>query len=148
MNPITNGAPSPAPENPFGAPTRMILLGYYDGPTEGVIQFGNGSVYRFVMPDEEDQLCRHWFPRDYEFHPLPPDALDRLEAVLAEHLTPQRPAWYVNWDFATPDIERETDERAAAVLAEAGPAAWLVTVPAYWQFEDFRPARVVALQPV
>lgn len=145
MNPTTNG--SHAEPNPFGTPTRMILLGYYDGPTEGVMQFGlGGPAYRFVMPDEEEQLSRRSFPREYAFHPMPADALDRLEAVLAEHLTPERPAWYVTWQFETPEIERETDERVTAILAEAGPAAWLVTTPA-WSFEDFRPTRVVSLQP-
>jgi hypothetical protein len=143
MNPATNGAT--AGTNPLGTPTRMILLGYYDGPTEGVIQFADGAVYRFVMPDEDEQLARQWFPRDYAFSPLPSDALDRLEVVLAEHLTPQRPSWYVNWQFETPDVEREVDARVATILAEASPAAWRVTLP-LWKFDDFHPIRVVAHQ--
>jgi hypothetical protein len=145
MNPTANG--SHADPNPFGTPARMILLGYYDGPTEGVIRFGDGRVFRFVMPDEEGQLSRGWFPREYAFHPMPADALDRLEAVLAEHLTPKRPAWGVNWQFPTPEIERAVDARVGAILEEAGPAAWSVTVPECWSFEDFRPSRAVALQP-
>lgn len=144
MEPTANGHPA----TPFGKPARMILLGYYDGPTEGVIQFADGRVFRFVMPDEEEQLCRGWFPREYAFHPLPTDALDRLEAVLAEHLTPDRPVWYVTWQFATPAIEREVDARVGSILAEAGPVEWLVTVPGYWSFADLRVTRVVAPQPV
>lgn len=132
--------------NPFGAPVRMILLGYYDGPTSGVLQFRDGAVYRFTMPDEDEQLCRQSFPRDYAFHPLPADALDRLEAVLAEHAVPQRPVWYVNWEFETSEIERDINARVAAILTENGPTAWLVTLPATWSFEDFRPSRVVAPQ--
>jgi hypothetical protein len=125
----------------------MILLGYYDGPTEGIIQFENGLVFRFVMPDEENQLARQWFPREYNFHPMPADALDRLEGVLAEHLTPDHPAWYVRWQFDTPEIEREIDARVASILAETGSPLWSVTVSDYWSFEDFQPTRVVALQP-
>ena len=147
MNPFANGAHVPAAPNHLGTPARMIVLGYYDGPTEGVIQFTNGTVYQFSMPDEDEQHCRQRLPRVYALNPLPPDALDRLESVLAEQLTPQRPAWYVNWEFATPEVEREMDERVAAILAEVGPAAWLVTMATDWQLEDFRPARVVALQP-
>jgi hypothetical protein len=139
----SNGAP-----HQFGIPTRMILLGYYDGPTEGVIQFGEGGpVFHFVMPDEELQLSRQSFPREYVFHPMPADSLDRLETLLSEHLTPKRPAWYVDWQFDSPEAEAEADGRVAAILGEAGPAAWAVTVPDYWSFEDFRPNRVVALQP-
>lgn len=146
MNPTANGTHT-SPDT-LGRPTRMILLGYYDGPTAGVIQFGaGGPVFHFAMPDEDEQLGRQSFPRDYTFHPLPADALDRLEAVLAEHLTPVRPAWYVNWQFETPEIERDVDERVAAILGDAAPAAWLVTVPSHWTFEDFRPSRVVALHP-
>jgi hypothetical protein len=146
MNPTTNGTQPRVEVNPFGMPSRMILLGYYDGPTEGVIQFQSGSVYRFLMPDEERQLSRQSFPRDYALHPLPADALDRLEAVLAEHLTPLRPARYVNWQFESPDVERDTDRHVATILGEAAPAAWLVTLPA-WTFEDFNPIRIVSLQP-
>ena len=148
MDPTTNGMPRSVTVDPLGVPARMILLGYYDGPTEGVIQFESRAVYRFVMPDEENQLCRQSFPREYVFHPLPTNALDRLEAVLAEHLVPQRPAWYVNWEFETPEIECEMADRVGAILAEARPAAWLVTVAETWQFEDFRPIRVVALHAV
>ncbi len=147
MNPTANGTTPQVPADPFGKPGRMLLLGYYDGPTDGVIQFATGAVYRFVMPDEEVQLSRRWFPREYTLHPLPPDALDRLEAVLAEHLTPQRPAWYVNWQFESPEVERDVDRRVAAILDEAAPAAWLVELPA-WTFEDFRPTRAAALHPV
>src|SRR5262249_1075903 len=121
--------------------------GYYDGPVEGVIQFGNGGpVFRFMMPDKEAQLARQWFPRDYTFHPMQADALDRLESVLAEHLTPDRPAWYVNCQFDNPGMEQEMEARVAAILAEASPPAWLVTAPA-WTLADFRPSRVLALQP-
>jgi hypothetical protein len=143
MQPTSNGHPVTT----FGTPTRLILLGYYDGPTDGVIQFGaGGPVFRLVMPDEEAQLSRQSFPREYAFHPLPADAIDRLEAILAEHLTPKRPAWYVNWQFESPEIEAEIDSRVSAILNEAGPAAWSVTVPVCWSFEDFQPSRVVALQ--
>lgn len=144
MNPIENGS------GLFGPPTRMILLGWYDGPTDGVIQFGGpgGPVYRFIMPDEETQLCRPWdAPREYTFAPLPQDALDRLEAALARHLTVKRPVWYVNWQFSTPEAERDADARVAAILAEARPAEWVVTAPPDWSFEEFHPVRVDAARP-
>lgn len=145
MNPTTNGAPTRT--NPFGMPTRVIVFGYYDGPTDGVIQFASGDVYRFVMLDEEEQLSRQSFPRDYMFHLLPPDALDRLEAVLGEQLTPQRPSWYINWQFESPEVEQDIDARVAAILAEAAPATWHVTLPS-WDVKDFHPLHVVSLQAV
>lgn len=142
MNPLTCGTTM---TQPLGTPRRMILLGYYDGPTEGVIQFENGAVYWFVMPDEEAQLGRQWFPRDYTFHSLPSEDFDRLEGSLAEYLDPNG---YVNWKFPTPELERVIEQRVANILAEAGPAAWLVKMPTLWSVENFHPTRVVALQAV
>lgn len=146
MNPNGNGT-RPSDLNPFGTPTRMIVLGYYDGPTDGLLQFGDGGpVFRFVVPDEEIQLSRNATQREYAFSAMPPDAFDRLEFILAEHLKPSNPGWYANWQFATPEIEREVESRVAAVLSEAGPVAWIV-IGRIWPLDDFRPTRVVALQP-
>jgi len=145
----TNGVhPTNNTPGGFGIPTRMIVLGYYDGPTYGVFQFGEGGpVYRFEMPDEDTQLSRQSFPRDYALQALPVDALDRLEAALAAHLIPTRPAWYVNWQFPNEDAECETASKVDAILAEAGPPEFLVTAPS-WSFIDFRPTRIVACQPI
>ncbi|MBX9622887.1 MAG: hypothetical protein K2X82_03650 [Gemmataceae bacterium] len=77
------------PAGDLGPPARAILLGYYDGNTAGVMQFADGRVYRFEMPDEEAQLSRRgWPPREFAFSPISGDALDRLESALGRHLTP------------------------------------------------------------
>lgn len=134
----------------LGTPTRMIVLGYYDGETAGVMQFGGdgGPVYRFEMPNEEGQLSRRgWPPREFAFSPMPGDALDRLEEALGRHLNPQRPEWGVNWQFPTPEAEQETDAAVGAILAEAGPAEWLVALPPYWTLADFHPVRVTPRVP-
>ena len=147
MSESKNGSWNTPQADLFWAPSRMIVLGYYDGPTEGVIQFENGLVFRFFMPDEEVQLARHWIAREYVFHPMPVDSLDPLERVLAEHLTPVRPSWCVNWHFNSSEIAREMDDKVAAILAEAGPALWSVTVPDCWTLQDFHPTRIIELQP-
>jgi hypothetical protein len=147
MDPGENGVHG---SGPLGRPTRMILLGYYDGATDGLIQFNGptGPVYRFVMPDEDEQLSRPFgTPREYTFSPLPADAMDRLEAGLSPFMTPERPVWGVNWQFPTPGDERTADALCEAILSGAGPVEWLVTLPWDWSFEEFRPIRVAAAQP-
>ena len=96
MNPTANGTTCPhAGQNRPADPPRMIVLGFYDGPTAGVVQFGErGPVFRFTMPDEDEQLSSHADTRVYHFQPLPPDALDRMSAVISPHITPTWPDWF------------------------------------------------------
>jgi hypothetical protein len=129
----------------------MMTLGYYDGTTAGVIQFRGaaGPVYHFVMPDEDEQLCRPFgTPREFAFAPLPADALDRLEVALSPYIPARWPNWGVSWQFPTPEAEAEADARVGAILAETGPVEWRVALPWNWTFENFHPVRMTASQPV
>jgi hypothetical protein len=58
---------------------------------------------------------------------LPPVTLDRLAAVLGEHITPAWPVWAPLWKFpnrATQElVERSTD----VILEQAGEPTWRIT---------------------
>jgi hypothetical protein len=146
MAPTVNGTHD---AGPLGRPTRLVVLGYYDGFTSGLIQFDSpaGPTFAFEMPDEDGQLGRApRGPREYTFSPLPADAIDRVVAALPHH-PPTWPVWTVSWQFPSAEDERAADERLAAILAEAGPPRWLVSLPAKWSVEAFRPLTVKAPQP-
>ena len=46
MNPTTNGTYE---EFPLGHATRILVLDYFDGPTEGVVRFDSGDEYQFLQ---------------------------------------------------------------------------------------------------
>lgn len=148
MNPTANGASRPHDGlNRVSTPPRVIVLGFYDGPTDGVIQFGDhGPVFRFEMPEQDDQLARHAGSREYHFCPLPPDALDRVTAVISAYVPPTEPVWFPVWRFPTPEIERSVSAAVDAILAEAGPVEWRVTTARYQTFEEFQAERLTVRQ--
>jgi hypothetical protein len=139
MNHSSNGTRE---ANPLGNPTRMIVLGFYDGPTEGVIQFGDGgSVYHFKQEGEEVPAAGEIDTRRYCFHPLPADALDRITAAIEPHIAPSWPFWFPIWLFPSPEIQASVDAAIEAILNEAAPAEWLVETATYHTFEDYRAER-------
>jgi hypothetical protein len=121
----TNGTAGLHPgENQFAAPPHVLVLGYYDGPTEGVIQFGDGGpVFQFEMIDDDHVAGT----RSYTFDPLPADALDRITAVVAPHIEPSWPVWFPVWKFRTHGDRLAVDAAVADVLAAAEESEWRVT---------------------
>lgn len=150
MTPTANGATYPHDgPNRLAFPPRMVILGYYDGPTDGVIQFGeHGPVFQFTMPDEERQLGSRAGTREYHLRPLPADALDRLAAVISPYHAPSWPTWFPLWRFPSPEIEQSVSDATGAILAEAGPPAWRVNTADYWTFQTFQAGPLAAGQPV
>jgi hypothetical protein len=98
---------------------RVIALGWYDGPTEGLVRCGDcARVYRFDLLDsvDEDRGIRL-----YSLAPVPADTMDRLVDVLAPFMTPSWPMWAPLWKFPTEDdriaVERAVDELMAKAAA-------------------------------
>jgi hypothetical protein len=121
MTPTANGPPALPPV------TRVLILGYYDGATDGVFQCGDGGpVYRFEMT-AEDRLPDGPDGRTFDLRPLPPDALDRLAVVLAPYHATQWPVWAPLWTFPSDDARRETEQAVDDILGRAGPVEWTVT---------------------
>jgi hypothetical protein len=108
----------PFPEGvTFASPAKKILvLDYYDGPTEGLLQCETGRVFRFeiVAWDSETQDVRV-----FSLAPMPPSAFDRLAELIAQVEMPRWPVWIPSW---CEDQNEETD----AILKEAGPVEWVI----------------------
>jgi hypothetical protein len=108
--------------------TRVIALNYYDGPTLGVLQVGDGgSVYRFVLldqrqveTDDEAEL------RVFGLYPLPADSLDRLASAVSPHVPPRWPVWCPHWQFPTDEIRQAVEAKTDDIVHRAGPLTWVV----------------------
>jgi len=109
-------APSPV--------TRVLILGYCDGATDGVMQLGDGErVYRFEMIRDAAE------EREFSVRPLAPDAWDDLVAIIAEHVAPKWPNWAPLWQFSNPAIQREVERKVDAILDGAGAVEWEIATP-------------------
>jgi hypothetical protein len=131
--------------------TRVLMTGYYDGATNGLLQFGEGGpVFRFDLADGGDDngtaLLRD--ERTFTLRPLPADALDRFVAALAPYMAPRWPAWCPVWQFPSPEIRQVVERQTDAILAQAGPPEWTVSTSDYFNFSAFRAEHVRAGQQV
>ena len=104
---------------------RVVALGFYDGPTDGVLQTADGTAYRFDLAGEEynpDGLD----DRTFLLRPLPPGAFEEVADLLAPAGRPEAAVWVPRWPVAPSDRQAEIDRRLDALLASAGPPAWQV----------------------
>ena len=126
---------------------RLIVFGYYDGATDGVLEADTGDVYRFDMQGEgynPDGLDR----RTYLFRPLASDALDRLAAVIGKYIPPSWPGWFPIWEFPDTDAQAAVENQIDAILSEAGPAQWQDVGESLWATEPFAEVRPVTTPAV
>ena len=101
----------------FPSPVQKVLaLGYYDGPTDGLLRCEDGRVYRFEMLawDSETQDVRV-----FSLAPTPPAAFDQLAALFARREKPRWPVWAPSWHE---ELREETD----AILKEGGSVEWVM----------------------
>lgn len=99
---------------------RVIALGYYDGPTEGVLQTAEGAAYRFDLIGEEhnpDGLD----DRTFALRLLPEGAFEEVAELVGGSAAAVVVA---RWPVAGPDRQAEIDRRLDALLASAGPSVW------------------------
>jgi hypothetical protein len=99
------------------SPVREVLaLGYYDGPTDGVLRCADGSVYRFELltwdPDTQDL-------RVFGLSRLPDSAWQLLNGLYSRHQAPRWPIWVPSW---RDELEKPVED----ILKEAGPVEWIV----------------------
>ena len=103
---------------------RVIALGYYDGPTEGVLSCGAcGKNYVFRMcgwdPDDDDV-------RVFELRPVGNSSLDSVLEIFAHVGPPRSPVWLPLWRFDTPELERQASDDIAALLRPIGTARLII----------------------
>jgi len=115
-----NNYPSPV--------TRVLALGYYDGPTNGVLQCGDGGpVCKFNLIEgpfsTEDGL---WDMRVFAVAPLPGSALALLTEGYSRFWAPLWPVWVPIWYFSDPADEQAMNQLTDEVLSQAGPVEWVI----------------------
>jgi hypothetical protein len=105
---------------------RVIVFGWYDGPTNGVLQLGkDGPVYRFALLDE-GQLQDDTDHRAYGLYALPGEVWSRLVTAIAPYIAPRWPVWVPMWRFPSDEIRQAVERETAQVLASAGPLSWVI----------------------
>jgi hypothetical protein len=121
--------------------TRVLGLGFYDGPTNGVLDVGeDGAVFKFDMvnelmnPEGVDL-------RVFGLAPLPGTALVELADAYGRYQNPRWPLWVPIWRFPTLADQQEMEQVTDQVLQQAGPLQWVVA--AYDLLQD-----IVAARPV
>ncbi len=104
--------------------TRVLILGYYDGATDGVLQLGEGErSYRFAML-QGGESAEESDGREFQLRPLPPESWDRLVAIIGEHIPPSWPNWAPLWRFPSPEIQCDVEAEVDAILDRAGGVEW------------------------
>jgi hypothetical protein len=123
MSHLHNGA-APKATPPTGA-RRVLILGYYDGATDGVLEADTGDVYRFDLLNEthNPEGLDH---RSFALRLLPAGSLDRLTEAIGPHIPPTWPVWLPVWRFPNDATRQDVEQTVDAVLAQAGDLLWEV----------------------
>jgi hypothetical protein len=104
--------------------TKLIALGWYDGPTNGLLRAGD-RVWKFDRLDEihnPDGLDL----RIFALAPLPLSAWDQLVTAVGPYLTPEGPVSVPRWQFTTDAARQAADRATDNALSQAGPVEWIV----------------------
>jgi hypothetical protein len=100
--------------------TRLVALGYYDGPTQGILECGAaGDTYKFDLIDGDDL-------RLYSLAPLPKGSFDEVVRLLTPYQQPRWPAWCPLWSFPSDSVRQEVEKETDRILSGAGPGEWVV----------------------
>jgi len=108
---------------------RIIALGFYDGPTSGILQCqACASVYKFDMLDwSEDHNIRV-----FRLAALPPGALNECLTVLSPLEPPRWPVWAPPRSrYASADAAQDADQELEAIVERAQPAKLIVAWNGY-----------------
>jgi hypothetical protein len=107
--------------------SKILALGWYDGPTEGVAQCATCSaVYKFHMLDEDRDLEDGQDVRIFSLAPLPPVALDKIVEVCPGAATARWPVWAPLWRFESDAQQKTADDTVDRILDSAGPVQFVV----------------------
>jgi hypothetical protein len=115
----------PTAKSPF---SRQVALGFYDGPTSGMVQCEVCSaVYRFLMMDWDDRQE----VRVFSLASLPVQSLEQVIQTLSPYDPPSWPLWFPKWQFPSNDIRQSVDRRIDEILATAEPPRVVVAWSRY-----------------
>jgi len=130
----------PLPESsPFD---QVLILGWYDGPEEGLIRCGKCKrVYHFRslnFVNEDEGL------RLFGLEPLPADSIDMVVHALSQYMSPKWPMWAPIWQFPTEAERERVDSLIDKILSKARPTTLVVTTSNL--AEEIQEARIAAAE--
>ena len=111
--------------------SRVVGLGYNDGPTEGVAEsVDHTTCYRFQLLDELPDWDEGNDLRVFSLAALPPGSLDSLLHVCpgSEHAT--SPVWVPIWKFDSTAAQETTEREVQRILNSAAPPDGVVATDA------------------
>jgi hypothetical protein len=106
---------------------RAIALGYYDGPTQGLVRCGHcNRVFRFVTVDSvhEDESIRI-----YSLAPLSNDSWERLVIALLPYMEPIWPMWVPLWAFPSETDRIAVEQIVDELIAQAAGPEIVIATP-------------------
>jgi len=100
-------------KSPF---SKIIALGFYDGPTSGIVQCEICSaIYKFEMLGwDDDQEVRI-----FSLAPLASAAWTRMVNLLSKHESPKWPLWFPKWEFPSESVRNNVESETDKILASA-----------------------------
>jgi hypothetical protein len=102
---------------------KVLALGYYDGPTEGLLLCRSGlHGFRFEMLDADTAMD----VRIFSLAPIDPNAITRLSDALAKYQELRWPVWVPRWKFPTEEDRSTLEDLVDQILAEAGSPEWVI----------------------
>jgi hypothetical protein len=113
-------------ELPF---SKIVALGFYDGPTSGLLQCGTCSAaYKFDLLDWDES---HEV-RIFRLASLPADSVDQIVKILAPAGSPRWPVWVPSrWNFPSEDARQEADRDVQPILQLAKAAELIIAWTGY-----------------
>ena len=109
--------PKPMIEPADWRPRRVIVTGYYDGPTEGIIDLGDDvGVFCF----EEVAFDNGRQTRVSKLSRVPAEQLESIIAALSSALGPPKwPLWMPMWQFEDENLRLKIEAELDAFCARA-----------------------------
>ena len=144
---ITNGQNGTPRE--YTSVDRVIVLGFYDGATGGLLQFEeNGSEYQFDLDPEYGEPGLTTTGRSFILRPLPANAIQRVITAITPFETPRWPVWFVRWHELSESSRENLSAVIDAIEADAGPAIWQMSTADPWSFSKFAIHPIVEPQTI
>jgi hypothetical protein len=112
-------------KSPF---SKMIALGFYDGPTSGIVECESCfAAYKFTMIDWDNRQEI----RVFSLASLPAQSLEEVVGILSPYELPHWPMWVPRWQFPSDDIKADLNRRIEEILAKAEPVHTIVAWSRY-----------------
>jgi hypothetical protein len=106
--------------------SKVLGLGYYDGPTNGLLECTpGGQVFKFDLLDNQGDP-EGLDLRVFGLAQLPSTALTQLAEAYARFWSPRWPVWVPVWHFPSREDQEAMERLTEQILGQAGPVQWVI----------------------